>query len=61
MQNEQNQKQAKKIYTKPELRRIELAAEEVLSVGCKMISGSTGFGNPGVSCTAPSQCFLNGS
>ncbi len=29
----------KKKYTKPKLRTIELVAEEVLAVGCKMFSG----------------------
>lgn len=45
-------------YTKPELRRIPLKADEVLSVGCKM---STPPGAPlGATCTA-AACFSAGS
>jgi len=34
----------KKAYEKPRLRIIELAAEEVLSAGCKLASGGFAFG-----------------
>ncbi len=37
----EKEKSGKKIYMKPRLRMIELAAEEVLSVGCK-----TSFSDP---------------
>ncbi len=45
-------------YEKPGFRVIDLAAEEVLSVGCKLDGGP---GGPiGASCTA-SSCFSAGS
>ena len=45
-------------YAKPRLRTIELVAEEVLSVGCKL---ATGPGGPiGATCTA-AACFADGS
>lgn len=45
-------------YGKPRMRVIELVAEEVLSVGCKL---STGPGGPiGATCTS-SACFADGS
>ena len=45
-------------YEKPHLHTIELAAEEVLAVGCKL---SGGPGGPiGANCTA-SACFSAGS
>ncbi len=39
MQSEQNEKKTKQAYEKPRLRMIELAAEEVLAIGCKTFSG----------------------
>lgn len=52
----------KKAYCKPELRTIELAAEEVLAVGCKTPPpGARGFGNPSPSCVNPRRCFARGS
>ncbi len=45
-------------YEKPLMRTIDLAAEEVLAVGCKLAGGP---GGPiGASCTA-SACFSAGS
>ena len=45
-------------YEKPRMRVIDLVAEEVLSVGCKL---STGPGGPiGATCTSAS-CFAEGS
>lgn len=48
----------KRPYEKPHYRTIELAAEEVLAVGCKM-AGSGGPVSP-VSCVS-SACFAEGS
>ena len=45
-------------YAKPRLRIIDLAAEEVLAVGCKLEGGPGGPILP--SCTA-SSCFAAGS
>ncbi len=50
--------EAKLPYEKPRFRTIDLAAEEVLAVGCKLDGGP---GGPiGASCTA-SSCFSAGS
>ena len=38
------EKGEKKEYEKPKLRTIELAAEEVLAAGCKLIGGGFAFG-----------------
>ncbi len=49
---------ARQPYEKPCFRTIDLAAEEVLAVGCKLDGGP---GGPiGASCTA-SSCFAAGS
>jgi len=48
----------KRPYEKPQLRTIELAAEEVLAVGCKL---PTSPGGPiGMTCTAV-PCLAPGS
>jgi hypothetical protein len=39
MQSGQDKKKTKQSYEKPRLRTIELAAEEVLAVGCKLDTG----------------------
>lgn len=39
-----DEKQEKQAYEKPRLRIIELAAEEVLGVGCKSAPGAPGSG-----------------
>ena len=48
----------KKKYEKPELRPIELAADEVLGVGCKSNQG--GFNVGAAPCMA-NQCVKKGS
>lgn len=50
----------KKKYVKPELKTIELVAEEVLAVGCKLGAGGFNFGNP-IGCIAPTNCSAIGS
>lgn len=45
------QRQKKRAYEKPRLRVIELAAEEVLAIGCKTNSESASGSTP---------CWLNG-
>jgi hypothetical protein len=40
------QNDGKKPYEKPRLRLIELAAEEVMVVGCKQLLGAGGSGDP---------------
>lgn len=52
MKSEQKQKKTRQPYEKPRLRTIELAAEEVLAVGCKTVS----VGNPDVG--IPSPCGI---
>ncbi|MEM7349307.1 MAG: hypothetical protein AAF657_00780 [Acidobacteriota bacterium] len=55
---EEGAREHRKPYEKPHLRTIDLAAEEVLAVGCKLDAGP---GGPiGASCTAAS-CFAAGS
>lgn len=48
----------KKLYEKPGLRAIELAADEVLGIGCKSNKG--GF-NVGASPCLANQCVKKGS
>ena len=52
------QESAKRLYEKPVLRKIKLAAEEVLAVGCKTNQG--GFNVSGTPCMANS-CSKKGS
>ncbi|MFH1984951.1 MAG: hypothetical protein ABIL58_24175 [Pseudomonadota bacterium] len=55
-------KKDKRSYETPVLRIIELAAEEVLAVGCKTQAvGTAGFGNGKAVCTFPRQCYGAGS
>ena len=58
-------KQKKRPYDKPDVKIIELVADEVLAVGCKTnVSGSGGKGQPAIvpfSCVAPSACYSLGS
>jgi hypothetical protein len=56
--SEKNDSKAKEPYEKPQLRPIELAADEVLGVGCKSKSG--GF-NVGASPCAANKCVKKGS
>lgn len=50
-----------RIYQKPRLRIVELVAEEVLAVGCKMIGVGAGPVGGGLGCSAPTACFSGGS
>jgi hypothetical protein len=51
-----NKRGKKQTYEKPRLRIIELAAEEVLAVGCKTAPGASATGGPpGATCT-DGQC-----
>jgi hypothetical protein len=50
----------KEPYEKPRLRRIELAAEEVLATGCKMFPGDPG-GVSGAGCTVVACSTTTGS
>lgn len=59
MTDEQNRGK-RETYRKPVLVTIDLAAEEVLAVGCKAV-GVNGFNNPGATCQAPKRCLDNGS
>jgi hypothetical protein len=43
--NQGNQTPVKKKWEKPEVRAIQLQAEEVLAVGCKMARTGSNFGN----------------
>jgi hypothetical protein len=59
MKSDKDKEKAKQTYQKPKLRTIELAAEEVLAVGCKLVSGGSNFGSP-TTCNVPS-CSVEGS
>jgi hypothetical protein len=64
MSNPSRQVKKKAVYEPPQLQIIDLAAEEVLAVGCKIQSGVTArlndrFGKN--SCLAPRQCYAEGS
>lgn len=61
MSKEKSRAGEKLAYEKPVLRTIELVAEEVLVVGCKLATGANGFSNPGPSCTLPVRCSGVGS
>ena len=59
MQSKQDKEKTKMPYEKPRLRTIELAAEEVLAVGCKLMSGGSAVGSS-VNCI-DNTCSLAGS
>ena len=61
MPEDNKKKPGKKPYQKPKLRTIELVADEVLAVGCKVQSGTTGVNNPKASCAFPRTCYGEGS
>jgi hypothetical protein len=58
VEHDQETKQGKKHYEKPMLRTIELVAEEVLAVGCKLLGRQASL-NP-TSCMGNS-CSAQGS
>jgi len=58
MKTEREKEKRKKPYEKPRLTTIELAAEEVLGVGCKLELAGTAFG---VSPCPSNNCMLAGS
>jgi len=47
---------AKQPYEKPGFRTINLAAEEVMVVGCKLPASAGPFGGGGGTCTIPTPC-----
>lgn len=49
----------KEAYEKPKLRIIELAADEILAIGCKTAPG--GPGQSGAGCTNPACSLAIGS
>jgi hypothetical protein len=58
MKREMKKEEDKRIYVKPKLTKIDLAADEVLSTGCKLFSeGTAPLGTP---CWA-NNCSLAGS
>jgi hypothetical protein len=60
MENNTKKKIMKSGYEKPQLNIIELAAEEVLAVGCKMQPSATiNVNNP--SCGIGAGCITRGS
>jgi hypothetical protein len=59
MEKDTKKKLVKSAYEKPQLHIIELAAEEVLAVGCKMTGGPVNVGQP--SCGIFNNCISQGS
>jgi hypothetical protein len=59
MKKDTKKKSVKSAYEKPQLHIIELAAEEVLAVGCKMTGGPTNVGR--ASCGIFNNCITRGS
>jgi hypothetical protein len=58
MTSKRDKKERKRTYEKPRLRTIELAAEEVLAIGCKILNG--GFARDTTPCQG-SGCVNVGS
>ena len=62
MNSEQTGENPKQPYEKPRLRTIELSAEEVMAVGCKMVSGAKGFRHFAINtCILFRPCWRPGS
>jgi len=61
MPEEPKKNPGRKPYQKPRLRTIELVADEVLAVGCKVQNGTTGVNNLKASCAFPRTCYGEGS
>lgn len=59
MQTKQKYEHTKQLYKKPQLRIIELEAEEVLATGCKTAGVAVAFGEP--SCGIGVPCSVDGS
>jgi hypothetical protein len=60
MESKEEKGLAKRAYEKPKLRTIELVAEEVLAIGCK-INGSADVNVGQPSCGIGVPCNQNGS
>ncbi|NOY68088.1 MAG: hypothetical protein GXP53_01140 [Deltaproteobacteria bacterium] len=59
-----DEKNKKKLpYERPRLKVIELVADEVLAIGCKLAGvGQAAFGNAAFNqCTLPRRCYNPGS
>lgn len=56
MELDNKREKEKQIYEKPRLRTIELAAAEVLAVGCKVAPGAPATGGPGGATCTDGQC-----
>lgn len=58
-----NDKNTRRPYEAPRLKVIELVADEVLAIGCKLSgSGQTAFGNTIYNqCLLPRRCYNPGS
>ena len=57
------EKKTRRPYAAPRLKVIELVADEVLAIGCKLsTSGQTAFGNTSFhQCLLPRRCYNPGS
>jgi hypothetical protein len=59
MKSDETKEDQKRLYEKPRLRTIELAAEEVLAIGCKTAGDFAAGGNP--ICGVGNNCIQLGS
>lgn len=61
MNDRQKEAAARQAYRKPQLRRVQLVAGEVLAEGCKLTNGGKNVGIDNISCTQPTVCSVQGS
>lgn len=61
MKNKGKKTTDRRPYAPPQLRVIELVADEVLAAGCKLNTGGSGPLASNATCTTPSQCYVPGS
>jgi|GEM_PF-554075 len=55
-------KKNRRPYTPPKLKVIDLSADEVLAIGCKLdTTGQAAFGNSFNRCLFPRRCYNTGS
>ncbi len=53
--------ETRQTYRKPQLRRVQLVAGEVLAEGCKLSSGGKAAGIDNITCMQPVICSTVGS
>jgi len=58
---EQDEKDGKRPYVKPEIKQVALRPDEAVLGACKATSGSGGAGPGGGNCRTPTPCSSLGS